>query len=226
MIFLEKKISDFTSVKKFKIFNTNNIWVKISAIEKFIEEGNFSKMDVIFNAKKLRDGTPVVQLETAAGAAIEHFRSMGINVPRTRFMPVKKTSDLFLIQSNLYSIDPITKDLVLNPKRTLPNLPVIKLGEYFATVQEFQNRFKNIPNILELSHLTVSGDVNFGKNVTLKGSVVVVAHKGARIDIPSGTVIENQVLSGNLRIVDHYRSFECHILPKIDIPTDCEVTEL
>jgi hypothetical protein len=29
-------------------------------------------------------------------------------------------------------------------------------------------RFENIPDMLELDHLTVSGDVTFGKNVTLK----------------------------------------------------------
>ena len=30
------------------------------------------------------------------------------------------------------------------------------------------DRFVNIPDMLELDHLTVSGDVTFGKNVTLK----------------------------------------------------------
>ena len=29
-------------------------------------------------------------------------------------------------------------------------------------------RFENIPDMLELDHLTVSGDVTFGKNVTLE----------------------------------------------------------
>eukprot|EP01091_Cochliopodium_minus_P008276 TRINITY_DN1847_c0_g1_i3.p1 TRINITY_DN1847_c0_g1~~TRINITY_DN1847_c0_g1_i3.p1 ORF type:complete len:491 (-),score=149.96 TRINITY_DN1847_c0_g1_i3:39-1511(-) len=199
----KEHLNDFTSVKKFKVFNTNNLWVKLSAIEKFIENGNFSKMDVIKNPKKLKNGSMCIQLETAAGAAIEHFRSTGLIVPRSRFMPVKKTSDLFLVQSDLYSINPKNKCLILNPLRTLPTLPIIKLGEYFSSVQEFQNRFKSIPKILELSHLTVSGDVSFGENITLKGSVVVVAHKGNKIDVPSGSVLENSVLTGNLRIVEH-----------------------
>lgn len=30
------------------------------------------------------------------------------------------------------------------------------------------DRFDNIPDMLELDHLTVSGDVTFGKNVSLK----------------------------------------------------------
>ena len=37
------------------------------------------------------------------------------------------------------------------------------------------DRFDNIPDMLELDHLTVSGDVTFGKNVTLKvsGSIIL-----------------------------------------------------
>ena len=35
-------------------------------------------------------------------------------------------------------------------------------------VKEFLSRFANIPDLLELDHLTVSGDVTFGKNVSIK----------------------------------------------------------
>lgn len=35
-------------------------------------------------------------------------------------------------------------------------------------MKEFLSRFASIPDILELDHLTVSGDVTFGRNVTLK----------------------------------------------------------
>lgn len=37
-------------------------------------------------------------------------------------------------------------------------------------VQEYLTRFESIPDMLELDHLTVSGDVTFGKNVSLKVS--------------------------------------------------------
>merc|ERR1711879_1089642 len=107
-------------------------------------------MGVIINSKELR-GRPIVQLERAAGAAIQYFQGAhGINVPRTRFLPVK-----------------------------------------------------GIPDVLELDHLTVSGDVTIGKNVTLKGTVIIVANHGNRIDIPDGAILENKVVSGNLRILDH-----------------------
>lgn len=38
-------------------------------------------------------------------------------------------------------------------------------------VQEYLTRFESIPDMLELDHLTVSGDVTFGKNVSLKVNV-------------------------------------------------------
>ncbi len=68
---------------------------------------------------------------------------------------------------------------------------------------DYNARFKTVPDILELDQLTVSGDVWFGANVVLRGSVIIVANTGSRIDIPDGTVLENKVVSGNLRIVEH-----------------------
>ena len=52
------------------------------------------------------------------------------------------------------------------------NTPVIKLGDHFKKIQQFQKRFKKIPKIIELDHLTVTGDVYFGRNVTLRGTVI------------------------------------------------------
>ena len=111
------------------------------------------------------------QLETAAGAAIKHFNNpKGINVPRSRFLPVKSCSDLLLIKSNIYSLE--HGRLVINPHRMFQTTPVIKLGDHFKKIAQFQQRFKQIPNILELDHLTVTGDVYFGRNVTLRGTVI------------------------------------------------------
>lgn len=70
-------------------------------------------------------------------------------------------------------------------------------------VEEFLRRFANIPDLLELDHLTVSGDVTFGRDVSLRGTVIIIANHGDRIDLPSGTILENKIVSGNLRILDH-----------------------
>ena len=42
--------------------------------------------------------------------------------------------------------------------------PLVKLGgKEFKKVKDFLYRFGSIPDMLELDHLTVSGDVTFGK---------------------------------------------------------------
>uniref|UniRef100_A0A914E2U7 UTP--glucose-1-phosphate uridylyltransferase n=1 Tax=Acrobeloides nanus TaxID=290746 RepID=A0A914E2U7_9BILA len=194
-------VDEFKSVNKFRIFNTNNIWADLNAIKRVVEKKEL-EMEVIVNPKHLDRGIDVIQLETAAGAAIKNFKgACGINVPRSRFLPVKKTSDLLLLMSNLYDID--NGILSLSSLRSFPTTPLIKLGSSFDKVNEFMKRFQGIPDLLELDHLTVSGDVWFGKDVVLKGTVIIIANHGDRIDIPPGTLLENKIVSGNLRILDH-----------------------
>lgn len=153
---------DFKSVKKFNVFNTNNLWISLPAIQRLVDERTLD-MEIIVNPKSLDGGLNVYQLETAVGAAMKCFDSaIGINVPRSRFLPVKQTSDLLLVMSNLYSLD--HGALIMSPMRMFPSTPLIKLGEnHFKKVSPFLSRFGSIPDVLELDHLTVSGDVTFGR---------------------------------------------------------------
>lgn len=66
--------------------------------------------------------------------------SPGVNVPRSRFLPVKKTSDLLVVMSNLFKLKDGT--LVRNPARSITTLPLVKLGDqHFSKVfsQELQD---------------------------------------------------------------------------------------
>lgn len=194
-------VEEFKSISKFKIFNTNNLWMSTEAIKR-IMDAKAMKMEVIVNPKSLDNGRNVIQLEVACGDAIRNFeRAVGVNVPRSRFLPVKKSSDLLLVMSNLYKIENGT--LIMNPDRNFLSTPLVKLGTHFDKVNDFQRRFSSIPDIAELDHLTVSGDVTFGKGVALKGTVIIIANHGDRIDIPTGALLENKIVSGNLRILDH-----------------------
>ncbi|KAH7731372.1 UDP-glucose pyrophosphorylase 2-like isoform 2 [Aphelenchoides avenae] len=194
-------VEEFKSVSKFRIFNTNSLWAKLDAVKRVVEKNELG-MEVIVNPKHLDRGVDVIQLETAAGAAIKNFKgACGINVPRSRFLPVKKSQDLLLLMSNLYDIE--NGALTLSSLRSFPTTPLVKLGSSFDKVNDFLKRFQGIPDLLELDHLTVSGDVWFGKDVTLKGTVIIIANHGDRIDIPPGTILENKIVSGNLRILDH-----------------------
>ncbi|OMJ15680.1 putative UTP-glucose-1-phosphate uridylyltransferase [Smittium culicis] len=194
-------VDDFKRVKKFKIFNTNNLWIKLDSIKELVSSDSLD-LDLIINKKTTDSGVPVIQLETAVGAAIKYFNSAhGVNVPRSRFLPVKSTSDLFLITSDLYILK--NGKLDMNPARTFQNSPIVKLGDHFKKVKDYLARFKSPPMILELDHLSVTGDVVFGANVTLTGTVIIVANHGAHIDIPRGSVLNDKVVSGDLRLLDH-----------------------
>lgn len=74
------------------------MWVNLKAIKRVMENDGMD-LEIIVNNKVADNGEAVIQLETAVGAAVKHFdRAIGINVPRTRFLPVKSCSDLLLIK--------------------------------------------------------------------------------------------------------------------------------
>ena len=98
------------------------------AVKRVLEEQTLD-MEVIVNPKSLDGGINVLQLETAVGAAMKCFDNcLGINVPRSRFLPVKKSSDLLLIMSNLYSLR--QGSLVMSPDRMFQSTPLVKLGDH------------------------------------------------------------------------------------------------
>lgn len=200
----KERVEEFKSIKKFKYFNTNNLWINLKAIKRVVEDNELS-MEIIPNNKSisLKPGSDieVLQLETAVGAAIRHFNNAhGVNVPRRRFLPVKTSSDLLLVKSDLYSMN--RGQLELSPLR-FGGAPLIKLGGHYKKVSDFQKRIPYIPKIVELDHLTITGNVTLGKNVTLKGTVIIVCEEGKKIDIPNGSELENVVITGSLSILEH-----------------------
>ncbi|KUI62260.1 putative UTP--glucose-1-phosphate uridylyltransferase [Cytospora mali] len=202
----KEHVNEFKSIKKFKYFNTNNIWMNIKAIKRVVEN-NELEMEIIPNGKTIpgdkkgESDISIVQLETAVGAAIRHFNNAhGVNVPRRRFLPVKTCSDLMLVKSDLYTVK--HGQLQMSASR-FGDAPLIKLGGDFKKVSDFQKHIPSIPKIIELDHLTITGAVNLGRGVTLKGTVIIVATEGSTIDIPPGSVLENVVVQGSLRLLEH-----------------------
>lgn len=199
----KERTEEFKSIKKFKYFNTNNLWINLKAIKRVIEENELS-MEIIPNFKSIKVkglNVEVLQLETAVGAAIRHFKGChGVNVPRRRFLPVKTCSDLFLVKSDLYSLTRGQLEMSLS---RYGGAPLVKLGGHYKKVSDFQKLIPYIPRIVELDHLTITGNVTLGKNVTLKGTVIIVCEEGKKIDIPNGSVLENVVVTGSLSILEH-----------------------
>ncbi|CAM9613525.1 unnamed protein product [Choristocarpus tenellus] len=183
------------------LFNTNNIWANLRAVQRLVAKDEMI-LDVTVRERQV-NGMKTIQLETLGAGAIQCFDNvLAVVVDRGRYLPVKSTSDLFLVQSDLYAVR--HGSLVMSGEHSDLNTPLVKLGREFSYVEEYLRRIPHgVPNIAQLDHLTVAGDVVFGENVTLKGTVIIVANEGSVIMIPDGTVLRDSVVTGNLRILDH-----------------------
>ena len=51
----------WTIVRKFKIFNTNNLWINLRALKRIMEQGEM-ELDIIINPKTTDDGQAVIQV--------------------------------------------------------------------------------------------------------------------------------------------------------------------
>merc|ERR1719146_123473 len=98
----------FQDTTKYKYFNTNNLWVDLKQLKALFDKNNGAiPLPVMLNDKTVdpRDkaSTKVIQLETAMGAAISCFDgAIALQIPRTRFAPVKKCDDLVALRSDAY----------------------------------------------------------------------------------------------------------------------------
>jgi UTP--glucose-1-phosphate uridylyltransferase len=132
------------------------------------------------------DSTPVIQLETAMGAAVGVFDgARALRVPRTRFAPVKTTSDLLVLRSDAYGLTDDAR-LVLADGRS--EAPLVALDDaYYKRLRDFDAHFPaGPPSLVEAQRLKVAGDVTFGAGVVVRGSVEVTGPQ--RLD--DGTVLE------------------------------------
>ena len=181
-------VAEFCGQQKFKIFNTNNIWINLARLKELLEKGPLD-LDVIVN-RKIVKGQPVLQLETAIGTAFNCFpEAVGLIVPRDRFFAVKRTCDLLYLWSDLFHLE--RGSLKKNPERISSDLPRITLHEPFDDLQEFQKRIPVAPSMVGLDSLEIGGAVRFNGAVTLKGTVRLIANKKS-LRIPKGTVLENE----------------------------------
>ena len=184
----QKHVDEFCSTRKFTVFNTNNIWIHLRHLKKRMEQGPMD-LNLIVNEKQVVS-RPVIQLETAIGAGLENFEgAKGLVVGRDRFLPVKNTSDLMLIQSGLFVFE--SGRMTRNPTLNQKTLPLITWKAPFTNLEEFQKRIPIIPDMRELESLEMEGDVYFEGEVSLKGRVTLIG-TDKPVRIPSGTCLENR----------------------------------
>jgi UTP--glucose-1-phosphate uridylyltransferase len=184
----QQHVGEFCSTRKFKVFNTNNIWINLRHLKEKMEQGAMD-LNLIVNEKQVV-GRPVVQLETAIGAGLESFdEAKGLVVERDRFLPVKNTSDLMLLQSGLFAFE--EGRMTHHPTPNQKNLPLVTWKAPFTNLGEFQKRIPIIPDMRELESLEMEGDVTFEGEVSLKGRVTLIGNDKP-VRIPPGTCLENR----------------------------------
>jgi UTP--glucose-1-phosphate uridylyltransferase len=180
-------VDEFCGSCKFTVFNTNNIWINLKHLKRRMEQGPLN-LDLIINEKQVV-GRPVIQLETAIGSGLECFEgAKGLVVGRDRFLPVKNTSDLLLIQSGWFVFK--NGKMMRNPTINQKTLPRIEWNEPFCNLEEYRNRIPITPDMRELESLEIKGDVRFAGEVSLKGRVTLIA-KEKPVIIPAGACLKN-----------------------------------
>ncbi|MCH8209131.1 MAG: UTP--glucose-1-phosphate uridylyltransferase [Nitrospinae bacterium] len=183
----EEHLDEFASARKFKLFNTNNIWINLVHLKKLLEQGPMD-LEVVVNEKEVA-GNKSIQLETAIGSALDQFSgAVGLVVERDRFLPVKQTSDLLIVQSDLFTFEKGRPSK--NLARQLPGLPEISLGDSFKNLEDCQSRIPEPLSMLELEKLNIEGDVRLGRGLVLKGNVSIKGNR-KKITIPPGSILDN-----------------------------------
>lgn len=184
--------AQFQDIARYRYFNTNNLWLNLRALDDLMawQQGVLG-LPLIRNEKPIDPADPatprIYQLETAMGSAISIFEgAQALCVPRSRFIPVKKNSDLLVLMSDAYQLkDDYT--LALAPERHGAP-PVVALDDrYYALYAALQARFPSgAPSLRQCTSLTVQGDVTFGRDITVTGRVTVAAPAGTALHIADG----------------------------------------
>jgi UTP--glucose-1-phosphate uridylyltransferase len=192
----------FSDIKRHRYFNTNSIWLHLPSLRETLNRNqNVLKLPLIRNSKTLdpRDSASpkVYQTETAMGAAIEIFEGAGaLRVPRTRFAPVKLTSDLLILWSDAYLLTP-ESNIIINPENRY-YLPIVQLdSRHYKFIHDLQKRFpQGAPSLTGCEKFQVEGDILFGRNIVVREQVKVSNPTDCQVAIEDGTVLEKDTVLG------------------------------
>jgi UDP-N-acetylglucosamine pyrophosphorylase len=192
----------FQDISKHRFFNTNNLWIRLDKLKEIVDKnGGFIPLPMIKNKKtvdpKDESSQRVFQLETAMGAAVESFDgASAICVPRTRFAPVKKCNDLFLLRSDAYILQ--NHKPVLNPKCN-GTAPVIDLdSKQYKLVDALDDATEDgIPSMLRCKRLKIKGRIKMSRKTVFVDSVSIVNKADEAKYVPHGQVTGDHDLTNS-----------------------------
>lgn len=186
----KEDLAQFQDIQKHRYFNTNNLWIQLESLHQLLEQsGGFLPLPLIKNEKTVdprdRSSTPVFQLETAMGAAIQCFEnSSALLVPRSRFAPVKTTSDLLALRSDAYEVTADWRIILGGPRKP----PTIDLDpDHFKLVDQLEQALESgVPSLKDCQELTVRGPVRLGSTNTFRGKVTIMNTSTKPRPLPPG----------------------------------------
>jgi UTP--glucose-1-phosphate uridylyltransferase len=189
----EDDVDAFQDVRRHRFFNTNTLWVNLRDLDSLMRSRDgVLGLPMIVNRKTVDpsdpSSSPVIQLETAMGAAIDVFDgAAAVRVPRSRFAPVKTTNDLLVVRSDVYELDDEARVVAL-----VESLPLVDLdSSHFKLLKDFEERFPaGPPSLVDCERLVVKGDVKFGRGVVVRGSVTVSNEGPDQLSIDDGALLE------------------------------------
>ncbi|TPF86419.1 UTP--glucose-1-phosphate uridylyltransferase [Bifidobacterium sp. UTCIF-37] len=186
--------ADAQNIEKHPYFNTNSIWVRVDALKaKLAEYDGVLPLPVIRNHKTVDptdpDSTPVIQLETAMGAAIGLFDgAICVQVDRMRFLPVKTTDDLFIMRSDRFHLTDTYE--MEDGNYIFPNVTLDP--KYYKNIHDFDERFPyGVPSLAAAKSVTITGDWTFGRDVRMF-SDAVLQDEGESRYVPNGEYVGPQ----------------------------------
>jgi UDP-N-acetylglucosamine pyrophosphorylase len=190
----DEDLESFQDISRHRYFNTNSIWLRLDRLQEELERHNgVLPLPMICNEKTVdprsKESTPVIQLEVAMGAAIECFDgARAIEVPRSRFAPVKTTSDLLAVRSDAYLIgDDGTVSLA--PERD-GQPPVVELDPRHRLVDALDRL--GVPSLRGCRRLVVEGDLRFEPGVVVEGEVTLRAKGPGQAVVPAGAYRDDE----------------------------------
>ena len=194
----KEEMGYFTDEFRHPFFHTNNLWFDLEALARTLRERkSVLGLPLIKNEKTVdpadSSSPKVIQIETAMGAAIEVFEgATAIGVGRDRFLPVKTTSDLLVLRSDAYDLQPDGRlTTVADPT------PVVDLdNNYYKIIGDFDQRFPaGVPSLKEARSLGIKGDWTFEAGIRVIGDVTL-EDRGAPQIIAAGATLSDVLPSG------------------------------
>ncbi len=189
----EEDADAFQDIECHRYFNTNSLWLRLDLLKAQLEaDAGVLPLPMIRNNKTVdprdKKSTPVIQLEVAMGAAIECFEgAAAIDVPRSRFAPVKTTGDLLALRSDAYEVLDDGQVRLSAERSGVP--PVIALSDDYKLVDQIESL--GVPGLIGCNSLKITGPVHFADGVVIEGDVAILNRTPEQMLVPAG-IYRNQ----------------------------------